>query len=124
MDAASAFQPEPPEPPTATGDAADPSSSPTYTETDSTPEPAAQSSSPAPGSTRGDNAVCNPVFGWIVPSQIEQIPVDSNGDINKMAGNMRLMSAAAEAETIAAMINFSGFFIIFSSLEYLFMQNR
>ena len=85
------LQPEPPEPPTAEGDTTDPSAPPTYTAEDTTPEPSGQSaqgSSPAPGQTRGDGAVYDPVFGWIVPGQVEQIPADSNGDINKMVGNM------------------------------------
>lgn len=43
---------------------------------------------PAPGSTNEDGAVYDPVFGWVVPGKVEQTTMDSDGDINKMVGNM------------------------------------
>ena len=33
-------------------------------------------------------AVYDPVFGWVVPGQVNQATVDSSGDPNKMVGNM------------------------------------
>lgn len=85
------LQPETPEPPVAEGDAADPSAPPTYAPEATEPEPTAppaQNSTPAPGSTNENGAVYDPVFGWVVPSQIEQTTSDSNGDPNKMVGDM------------------------------------
>lgn len=51
-------------------------------------EAAPTDSGPAPGSVNGDGAVYDPVFGWVVPGKVEQITMDSDGDINKMVGNM------------------------------------
>lgn len=83
---------ETPEPPAAEGDTTDPSAPPTYapeeTEPESTAPPAQDNSKPAPGSVREDGAVYDPVFGWVFPSSVEQIPSDSNGDPNKMVGDM------------------------------------
>lgn len=84
------LQPEPPEPPAAEGDTTDPSAPPTYAPEATEPEPTAppaQNSTPAPGSTNENGAVYDPVFGWVVPSQIEQTTSDSNGDPNKMVGD-------------------------------------
>lgn len=85
------LQPEPPEPPAAEGDTTDPSAPPTYAPEKTEPEPTAppaQNSTPAPGSTNENGAVYDPVFGWVVPSQIEQTTSDSNGDPDKMVGDM------------------------------------
>lgn len=85
------LQPETPEPPAADGDATDPSAPPTYAPEAAEPEPAAppaQNNTPAPGSTNESGAVYDPVFGWVVPGQIEQTPSGSNGDPNKMVGDM------------------------------------
>lgn len=85
------LQPETPEPPAAEGDTTDPSAPPTYAPEKTEPEPTAppaQNSTPAPGSTNENGAVYDPVFGWVVPSQIEQTTSDSNGDPNKMVGDM------------------------------------
>ena len=85
------LQPETPEPPAAEGDATDPSAPPTYAPEATEPEPTApptQNNTPAPGSTNENGAVYDPVFGWVVPSQIEQTTSDSNGDPNKMVGDM------------------------------------
>lgn len=85
------LQLEPPEPPTAEGDAADPSAPPTYALEETEPKPTvppAQNNTPAPGSTNENGAVYDPVFGWVVPSQIEQTTSDSSGDPNKMVGDM------------------------------------
>lgn len=43
---------------------------------------------PAAGSTNENGAVYDPVFGWVVPGQVNQTTVDSGGDPNKMVGNM------------------------------------
>lgn len=87
-----ALQPETPEPPAAEGDATDPSAPPTYTPKATEPEPTAppaqNSNTPAPGSTNGNGAVYDPVFGWVVPSQVEQTTSDSSGDPDKMVGDM------------------------------------
>lgn len=82
---------ETPELPVAEGDTTDPSAPPTYApeETEPTPTtPPAQDTKPAPGSVREDGAVYDPVFGWVVPGQVEQAPADSSGDPNKMVGDM------------------------------------
>ena len=106
-------QPETPEAPEPQGDLTDPSNPPTYEEevevslpeeTGSAPAeseekpdpPAEQPSAGEPGSqeqpetdgVREDGAVYDPVFGWVVPSPITQIEGDSDGDPNKMVGNM------------------------------------
>lgn len=46
------------------------------------------SNEPAAGSSNGNGAVYDPVFGWVVPGEIQQSTGDSDGDINKMVGNM------------------------------------
>lgn len=82
---------ETPEPPTAEGDATDPSAPPTYTSEETEPEPAAppaQDNTPAPSSSNGNGAVYDPVFGWVVPGQVVQAPANSNGDPGKMVGDM------------------------------------
>ncbi len=43
---------------------------------------------PPAGSTNENGAVYDPVFGWVVPGQVNQTAVDSGGDPNKMVGNM------------------------------------
>jgi len=40
------------------------------------------------GTTNGNGAVYDPVFGWIEPGVVDQSSVDSEGDPNKMVGNM------------------------------------
>lgn len=53
------------------------------------PEPETSASpDPAPGASGNDGAVYDPVFGWVVPGKVEQSTLDSNGDPNKMVGNM------------------------------------
>lgn len=82
---------ETPESPTAEGDTTDPSAPPTYAPEEIEPEPTAtpaQNSTPAPGSSNGNGAVYDPVFGWVVPGKVEQTPADSSGDPNKMVGDM------------------------------------
>ena len=82
---------ETPEPPTAEGDATDPSSPPVYAPEETEPEPAAppaQDNTPAPGSSNGNGAVYDPVFGWVVPGQVVQSSTDSSGDPSKMVGDM------------------------------------
>ena len=106
-------QPETPEAPDPQGELTDPSNPPTYTEEvkvqpEGSLPPETQSEAPAeqpstvqeeavqdqPESTpqmdgvREDGAVYDPVFGWVVPSPITQIEGDSDGDPNKMVGNM------------------------------------
>lgn len=43
---------------------------------------------PVPGSTNGEGAFYDPVFGWVVPGKVVQTPIDSDGDPDKMVGNM------------------------------------
>lgn len=43
---------------------------------------------PAASSTNENGAVYDPVFGWVVPGQVNQTAVDSGGDPGKMVGNM------------------------------------
>lgn len=80
---------ETPEPPTAEGDATDPAAPPTYTPEETEPAaPPAQDNTPAPGSSNGNGAVYDPVFGWVVPGQVVQSSTDSSGDPGKMVGDM------------------------------------
>lgn len=51
------------------------------------PEPSSPSG-PAPGSTNDNGEVYDPVFGWVKPGVIVQENIDSDGDPNKMVGNM------------------------------------
>lgn len=46
------------------------------------------STEPVPGSGNGDGAVYDPVFGWVVPGEVQQSTISSDGDPNKMVGNM------------------------------------
>ena len=46
------------------------------------------SNEPAPGSSNGNGAVYDPVFGWVVPGDVQQSNGDSDGDLNKQVGNM------------------------------------
>ncbi len=85
------LHPEPPEAPTAGENATNPDQPPAYTPEELEPEPSAppaQPDTPAPGASNGNGAVYDPVFGWVVPGEINQIPMDSAGDPNKMVGNM------------------------------------
>ena len=82
---------EPPEPPAAEGDPEDPSAPPTYAPEETKPAPTtppAQDNTPAPGSTNENGAVYDPVFGWVVPGQVEQTTSGSTGDPDKMVGDM------------------------------------
>lgn len=86
-----ALKTEPPEPPAAEGDPEDPSAPPTYAPEETEPAPTtppAQDNTPAPGSVNENGAVYDPVFGWVVPSQVEQTTSDSTGDPDKMVGDM------------------------------------
>ena len=58
------------------------------TETPEPTAPPAQNNSPATDSSNGNGAVYDPVFGWVVPGQVEQTTADSSGDPNKMVGDM------------------------------------
>ena len=63
----------------------------TRTPEETEPEPTAppaQDNTPAPGSTNENGAVYDPVFGWVVPGQVEQTTSGSSGDPNKMVGDM------------------------------------
>lgn len=55
-----------------------------------TAPPASESASgePEPGSSNGSGAVYDPVFGWVVPGDVQQSTGDSDGDLNKQVGNM------------------------------------
>lgn len=52
------------------------------------PTQAEAPSTPVPGSTNGEGAFYDPVFGWVEPGEVHQSTVDSDGDPNKMVGNM------------------------------------
>lgn len=86
------LKPEPPEPPKTDADYTDPAAPPTYTPEKVAPPPAETTppspDTPAPGSTNESGAVYDPVFGWIVPGQVNQTPIDSEGDPDKMVGEM------------------------------------
>ena len=51
-------------------------------------EESPSSSEPAPGSSNGSGAVYDPVFGWVVPGNVQQSTGDSDGEHNKQVGNM------------------------------------
>ena len=51
------------------------------------PEPA-QPSGPQSGDQNNQGQVYVPGFGWITPSTVEQSTIDSDGDPNKMVGQM------------------------------------
>lgn len=85
------LQTEPPEAPTAEADATDPEQPPAYTPEELEPAPTAppaQPDTPAAGASDGNGAVYDPVFGWVVPSTVEQSTMDSSGDPDKMVGDM------------------------------------
>lgn len=85
------LQSDPPEPPTAEADATDPEQPPAYAPEELEPEPTvppAQPDTPAAGSVGENGAIYDPVFGWVVPSTVEQSTMDSAGDPDKMVGNM------------------------------------
>ena len=83
------LQTEPPEAPTAGADATNPEQPPSYTPEELEPEPTSPpAAAPAAGATNENGAVYDPVFGWVVPSTVEQTPMDSAGDPDKMVGNM------------------------------------
>lgn len=53
------------------------------------PEPETSANNePVAGDTNKDGAIYDPVFGWVVPGQVNQSTLDSDGDPNKMVGNM------------------------------------
>ncbi len=85
------LQPEPPAAPVAEGGTDDPEQPPVYAPEDLEPEPTtapAQPDTPTAGATNGNGAVYDPVFGWVVPGNVSQTPMDSAGDPDKMVGNM------------------------------------
>ena len=51
-------------------------------------EESAGGNEPGPGSSNGSGAVYDPVFGWVVPGNVQQSTAGSNGDLNKQVGNM------------------------------------
>lgn len=51
-------------------------------------EQAPPSNEPVPGSSNGNGAIYDPVFGWVVPGNVQQSTGDSDGDLNKQVGNM------------------------------------
>lgn len=46
------------------------------------------SNTPAPGSKNSQGQVYDPVFGWVTPSTGNTVPMDNDGDPNKMVGEM------------------------------------
>ena len=79
-----------PDPPISDGDPTDPATPPSYPPTETQPDSASErnNNGPTPGSTGNNGAVYDPVFGWVVPGQVEQTPADSTGDPTKMVGSM------------------------------------
>lgn len=51
-------------------------------------EESTNNNEPAPGSSNGNGAVYDPVFGWVVPGDVQQSTGGSDGDLNKQVGNM------------------------------------
>ncbi len=83
------LQPELPAPPVSQEDNTNPSEPPSYEPEQTTPEPSAPvPQTPEAGSSNGNGAVYDPVFGWVVPGDAQQSVGDSDGDIDKMVGNM------------------------------------
>jgi hypothetical protein len=52
------------------------------------PQPSPTCSTPVPGSTNDNGEVYDAAFGWVKPSKVIQIEIDSKGDPNKMVGRM------------------------------------
>ncbi len=86
------LQTEPPAPPVSPDDNTDPSAPPSYEPEQTALEPSAPApqapQTPEAGSGNGNGAVYDPVFGWVVPGDAQQSIGDSDGDIDKMVGNM------------------------------------
>lgn len=86
------LQPEPPAPPVSEEDNTDPSGPPSYEPEKTAPEPSVPEpqtpQTPEAGSSNGNGAVYDPVFGWVIPGDAQQSVGDSDGDIDKMVGNM------------------------------------
>ncbi len=78
---ASGLKENPPEPPVPQGDMGNPETPPTYEP--EVPEPAT-----SPDGNPGNGAVYDPVFGWGVPGEVVQSSMDSEGEPDKMVGNM------------------------------------
>lgn len=85
------LKPDAPDAPKTDADNTNPSAPPSYTPEQVNPPVVKKSedtNTPAPGSKNENGAVYDPVFGWIVPGEIEQTPIDNNGDPNKQVGEM------------------------------------
>lgn len=52
------------------------------------PEETPASTEPVPGSSNGNGAIYDLVFGWVVPGEVQSSTISSDGDPNKMVGNM------------------------------------
>lgn len=61
---------------------------PTVTEPAATEPATAEPPATQPEFTQPAGAVYDPVFGWVVPSEVIQSTISSDGDPNKMVGNM------------------------------------
>lgn len=55
---------------------------------DGKPQENPTTNTPAPGSTNGQGQVYDPAFGWITPAEVIQKSINSDGDPNKMVGDM------------------------------------
>lgn len=85
------LQPEPPKTPVTEADTGDPEQPPVYTPEELEPPVTTapvQPDTPAAGTSNGNGAVYDPVFGWVVPGNVSQTAMDSTGDPDKMVGNM------------------------------------
>lgn len=52
------------------------------------PDSQVPDSEPVPGSTNEKGEIYDPVFGWVMPGKVIQTPITSDGDPEKMVGNM------------------------------------
>lgn len=85
------LKPDAPEPPSADADNTNPSAPPSYSSEQVKPSAEKKhedTSKPAAGSSNGDGAVYDPVFGRIVPGDVDQTPIDNKGDPDKQVGEM------------------------------------
>lgn len=55
---------------------------------DGVPQEKSADNNPAPGSTNEKGQIYDPVFGWITPANVVEKNIDSDGDPNKMVGEM------------------------------------
>jgi len=85
------LKPSAPKPPETDGDNTNPAAPPTYKPEEVNPPAETNpedTGKPAPGSSNGNGAIYDPVFGPSVPGEVDQTPIDNDGDPNKQVGEM------------------------------------